>query len=185
MRIIAGERKGFMLRAPSGLKTRPTLGRVRESLFSILGGRVIDARVADLFAGAGGLGLEALSRGAASCTFVDNSRQALDALRANIAKLRYEEQSRVAAMEVLRWLHTQAAHPAAFDLVFADPPYGTPVIAQCIAAIGNGTLVVPEGLLVFQAGVRDALPETAGTLQLVRSERYGESALHFYQPQEQ
>jgi 16S rRNA (guanine966-N2)-methyltransferase len=122
MRIIAGTDRGRPLVAPKGDATRPTADRVREALFSMLASRLgsfEDLAVADLFAGSGALGLEALSRGAASCVFVEQDRPALDALRANAAKLNRKVDIR--AQSAL----TLGPAPAVLDLVLMDPPYGT------------------------------------------------------------
>ena len=123
MRIIAGKWRGRPLAAPAGGATRPTADRVREALFSMLASRIgsfEDLRVADLFAGTGALGLEALSRGAAHCTFVERDRAALAALERNIAALGAQAMSEIRAGAVERI----AAPSAPFDLVFMDPPYG-------------------------------------------------------------
>ncbi len=124
MRIIAGEWKRRPLRAPPGDATRPTADRVRETLFSMLISRIGDfegLRVADLFAGSGALGLEALSRGAASCLFVEQEAEAIRALRTNIANLQAQSRCDVRATSVL------ALGPAKqpMDLLLLDPPYGT------------------------------------------------------------
>lgn len=121
MRIIAGEHRGRILKAPKGLGTRPMLDRVREALFSSLGSRVDDARVLDLFAGTGSLGLESLSRGAASARLVESDRSALAALRANVAALRLEERATVVAGDALDLASWGEA--ARYDLAFFDPPY--------------------------------------------------------------
>jgi 16S rRNA (guanine966-N2)-methyltransferase len=124
MRVIAGEWRGRRLVAPKGEATRPTADRTRETLFSMLTSRLgtfEELRVADLFAGSGALGLEALSRGAASCLFVENDRAALDAIRANIAALGAQGRSRVEAGSVM----SLRATPQPLDLVLLDPPYGT------------------------------------------------------------
>ena len=124
MRIIAGQWRGRKLTAPKGDGTRPTADRARETLFSMLNSRLgsfEDLRVADLFAGSGALGLEALSRGAAHCLFVENDRHALDAIRANIDALDCRETTAIdsASATALR------AAPQAFDLILVDPPYHT------------------------------------------------------------
>lgn len=122
MRIIAGQWRGRKLVAPKGDATRPTADRTRETLFSMLLSRLGDFEglaVADLFAGSGALGLEALSRGAASCLFVEQDRTALDAIKANIAALGARDQTRIEAGSVM----TLRAATAPLDLVLADPPY--------------------------------------------------------------
>ena len=124
MRIIAGEWRGRKLTAPKGDATRPTSDRTRETLFSMLTSRLgsfEELRVADLFAGSGALGLEALSRGAAHCLFVEQEREALDAIRANIAALDARARSTVEAGSVM---HLRPAREA-YDLILLDPPYHT------------------------------------------------------------
>ena len=124
MRVIAGQWRGRKLTAPVGDATRPTADRVRETLFSMLASRLgsfEDLSVADLFAGSGALGLEALSRGAAQCLFVEQDAAAIRALRANIANLRAQAQCEVRAASVL----ALGPAKAPVDLVLLDPPYGT------------------------------------------------------------
>ena len=136
MRIIAGEWRGRPIEAPAGLATRPTADRVRETLFSMLASRLggfEDLRVADLFAGSGALGLEALSRGAASATFVESDSGATAAIRRNAAKLGASERALVLAGSALALPKSQP-----FDLVFADPPYapgsGSAVLRSILGA---------------------------------------------------
>lgn len=179
MKIIAGERKGHVLLAPKGNQTRPTLSRVRESLFSIIAPRLVDAVVLDLYAGAGALGLEALSRGAAHCTFVEKSQSALQALRANIAKLRYEEQSELANADVHNWIK-RPKRCSKFDIIFSDPPYATEAAANTLTAIESHLDLTIHPIIVIQCGSREALPESTAALEKTRSERYGDTALHFY-----
>lgn len=147
MRIIAGALRGRTLQAPEGIATRPTADRVRETLFSMLTSRIGSfegLRIADLFAGSGALGLEALSRGAAFACFVENDRRALEAIRANIDKLGLDDRSQPLARSAL------ALPPAEpFDLIFADPPYapqsGTAAAAELVRAgwvAGGGWVAV-------------------------------------------
>ncbi len=121
MRVVAGRWGGRRLTSPKGLATRPTSDRVREAVFSILGGRVQDARVLDLFAGSGALGLEALSRGAAAVTFVDSAPAAIRAVEANLEALGGEAEVRRA--DALRFLRAAPREARHYDLVLLDPPY--------------------------------------------------------------
>ncbi|MEO0872681.1 MAG: 16S rRNA (guanine(966)-N(2))-methyltransferase RsmD [Pseudomonadota bacterium] len=124
MRIISGQWRGRKLTAPKGDLTRPTADRTRETLFSMLTSRLGSfegLQVADLFAGSGALGLEALSRGAADCLFVEQDRAALDAIRANIAHLEARDRTRVEATSVMQL----RARPGPLDLILLDPPYAT------------------------------------------------------------
>lgn len=149
MRVIAGEWRGRKLVAPKGESTRPTADRTRETLFNMLTSRVGSFEglsVADLFAGSGALGLEALSRGAASCLFVEQDKPALDAIRANIAALDARSRTDVRAGSVM------ALGPATapYDLILLDPPYGTGAAAVAcdrllrLGWIGPGTWVTAE-----------------------------------------
>jgi 16S rRNA (guanine966-N2)-methyltransferase len=123
MRVIAGEFRGRRLRPPPDRRVRPTADRVREAWFSILGDALVGARVVDLFAGSGALGLEALSRGAAHATFVELHQASLATLRANIADLDVENRVAVRRGDAIRFVERLSA--AAFDVAFADPPYRT------------------------------------------------------------
>lgn len=195
MHIIAGERKGHVLAAPKGMNTRPTLGRVREALFSILGGSMDGLRVADLYAGAGTLGLEALSRGAEHCIFVEKNRAALDALRANIAKLRYAEEAVVAPVTVEAWIRSAgttddassgeaAARIEAFDIVFLDPPYGSDDAIMAVEQLSRSQWVNSSSVVMVQTGARDPVPDAVGAFARNDVRKYGETALHFFSLQE-
>ena len=122
MRIIAGEFRGRTLRPPGDRRTRPTADRVREAWFNILGDRLSGATVVDLFAGSGALGLEALSRGACCVDFVEFGKSAVAALRANVTTLDADERVRVHRVDALRFVNR--LDEGAFDIAFADPPYG-------------------------------------------------------------
>jgi 16S rRNA (guanine966-N2)-methyltransferase len=143
MRIIAGEWRGRQIDAPPGEGTRPTADRVRETLFSMLASRLgsfEELRVADLFAGSGALGLEALSRGAAFVTFVENSPRATAALKANVEKLRAGERVQILGGSALS---LPIAKP--FDLVLADPPYGANSGSAAVGAVTKAGWIAPGG----------------------------------------
>jgi 16S rRNA (guanine966-N2)-methyltransferase len=154
MRIVAGRHKGRRLRAPAGAGTRPTADRVREALFSILG-PVDGLRVLDLYAGSGALGLEALSRGAGSATFVESARPALAAIQANLDAI--GEGAEVVASDAIRWLRAAGGREGAFDLVFCDPPYDAAVrIAQPLAEL-LPRVAGPQALIVTESSKRNPL----------------------------
>jgi 16S rRNA (guanine(966)-N(2))-methyltransferase RsmD len=148
VRVVAGAYGGRRLVAPSGDATRPTSDRVREALFSVLGSRVEGARVLDLFAGSGALGIEALSRGAAEVVFVDRAPAAIKAVRANLAALGIEADVRRA--EARAALRAASARAEAYDLVFLDPPYrhaatlGRELSEALPAVLAPGARVVSE-----------------------------------------
>jgi 16S rRNA (guanine966-N2)-methyltransferase len=154
MRVVAGRHKGRRLRAPAGTATRPTADRVREALFSILGS-VEGQRVLDLYAGSGALGLEALSRGAASATFVESARPALAAIRANLTAT--GEEGDVAASDAIEWLRANAGRARPFDLVFCDPPYDAATeIAQTLTEL-LPRVAAPQAFIVTESSKRNPL----------------------------
>jgi 16S rRNA (guanine(966)-N(2))-methyltransferase RsmD len=175
MRVIAGTYGGRRLQAPPGEATRPTSDRVREALFSILGDRVQGARVLDLFAGSGALGVEALSRGAASATFVDSAPAAIRALRANLEALGAEAE--VVRADALRWLRSAPAAARQYDLVFLDPPYrragelGAPLSAALAPVLAAGALVVAEA---------DRRAPLELTMPATDERRYGDTLIRFH-----
>ncbi|HET9017947.1 MAG TPA: 16S rRNA (guanine(966)-N(2))-methyltransferase RsmD [Acetobacteraceae bacterium] len=160
MRIVAGQWRGRRLTAPAGAATRPTADRVRQALFDMLlhapwGGREVveGATVLDAFAGTGALGLEALSRGAATATFIERDRGALAALRANIAACRAEAQARVLEGDATR---PPAGAPC--RLIFLDPPYGAGLVAKAVAALGEAGWIAPGALILAELGRDETLP---------------------------
>jgi len=152
VRIVAGVYGGRRLGAPAGRSTRPTSDRVREALFSILAGAVEGARVLDLFAGSGALGIEALSRGAASATFVDSDARAVAAVRANLAALGAE--ATVTRRDVFAWLGAAAG---TYDIVFADPPYSSAGRAAGRLSELLPPLLTDSSLTVTESDKRDPL----------------------------
>ena len=172
MRIVAGSRKGHQIEAPKGVVTRPTGDRVREAVFSILG-LVEGAHVLDLFAGSGAMGLEALSRGATSCVFVERDRGAARVIQANLAKLRLTG-AVVVARDAAAALREERDRGRRYDLVLADPPYEEwehhePALAELIPLV-----LAADGLAVVETAdrVEPALP-----LDLVTTRRYGSARI--------
>jgi len=184
MRVIAGEAKGRRLVAPKGLGTRPTADRVREALFGIVAPRIAGARVLDLFAGSGAVGIEALSRGAARAVFVERDRAALAALRQNLARLGFEPRARVIARDAQAALRDLARAGARFELVFLDPPYAGDLALRTLAALGKGEHLAASALVIVQHRAKAELPEAQGSLRRVRVRRFGETALTFFAPVE-
>ena len=179
MRIIAGVFKGRRLATPRGATTRPTADQVRIALMDTLGPRLPDARVLDLFAGSGSVGLEALSRGAAHATFVERDPRAVEALAENIRTLDVESRALVVRGDVTRQLGRLATDGRRFEIVFLDPPYATDDGERTLAALGGGALIAPEGLVVAQHPTKRQLPES-GVLRAFRDRRFGETTLTFF-----
>jgi 16S rRNA (guanine(966)-N(2))-methyltransferase RsmD len=145
-----------------------------------LGARIVGARVLDLCAGTGAVGLEALSRGAASATFVERDAGALESLRANVRALAISRQARVLAGDVLPVLARLQTAGEQFDCIFLDPPYAGDLAVRCIETLAPGGLLGENAMLVVQAFHKRALPRDAGRLRRVWRRRYGESSLTLY-----
>ena len=155
MRIIAGDGRGRPLQAPAGQGTRPTSDRTRETLFSMLVSRLGSfegLRVADLYAGSGALGLEALSRGAAHATFVEKDPGALAAIRANLASLKAADRADVLPSSAAKLVPAQP-----FDLVFADPPYASGSGTAVVDAVREAGWLAPGGWLAIETEAKDAV----------------------------
>jgi 16S rRNA (guanine966-N2)-methyltransferase len=168
MRIIAGRWKGHAIQAPPGRATRPTTDRVREAWMSAIQGEIPGARVLDLFAGSGALGLETLSRGAAHVTFVEQSGGALRALRANIERLGAAADTRVIRADAVRFV--EGLEGFAFDLALADPPYGrghAEALLHCYARTPFARW------LWVEHGRKETLPQLPGS----HTRTYGDTAL--------
>jgi 16S rRNA (guanine966-N2)-methyltransferase len=179
MRIIAGGFGGRRIHSPEGRRIRPTIDRVREAVFSMIGGHVAGAMVLDLFAGTGAFGLEALSRGASFCCFVDNGTQALDLIRANIELCAVKDRTRIVQASALSALRRLKAEEQLFDLVFLDPPYGKGYVEETLTDIGP---VLGEGALVIaERHVKDLqAPSLLSAWQLFRERRYGDTLISIY-----
>lgn len=184
MRITGGFLGGRLLRVPA-TGTRPTQDRVRAAVFSALAAYIPGARVLDLFAGSGAMGLEAYSRGAAAVCWVERERRALAVLRHNIQQLCPAPAGGpaplcVIAADALRFARAPT-YPGPFDVVFADPPYDADGAWQrkTLSALAAGSILAPSSLVVLEAAARTPLPEMPGW-RLVRTRRYGESSIRLW-----
>jgi 16S rRNA (guanine966-N2)-methyltransferase len=179
MRVIAGSARGVPLRAPKDRATRPITDRVKETLFAILGDRVPDARVLDLYAGSGAIGIEALSRGAASAVFVEHGRAAVEAIGANLAATRTVADARVHASNAEAYLRATTEGP--FDLVVLDPPYAVRAIVAPLRAVLPH--LAPGAVVVVKHFWRTEVPEVDG-LAVFRQRRFGETMLTFLEQED-
>jgi 16S rRNA (guanine966-N2)-methyltransferase len=180
VRIIAGAYKGRRLATPRGATTRPTADQVRIALLDTLMPWLPDARVLDLFAGAGGVGLEALSRGAGHATFVERDARAVQALRANVATLGVEHAARVIRDDVRRALGMLSRDGERFHVVFLDPPYENDDVGATLDALGDGALLADGAVVVAQHLTKRAPAASAGALGTFRTRRFGETTLTFF-----
>lgn len=174
MRVIAGSAGGVQLSQPRDRTTRPIADRVKETLFAILGDRVPEARVLDLYAGSGAVGIEALSRGAAAATFVERGHAALRVIRENLRRTHLEEAAVVRGDDVLRFLSSGAGGP--YDLAILDPPYAERAILAPLAKLVPH--LTPHATVVVKHHWRTEIPDVAG-LRPWRERRFGETSLTF------
>ena len=183
VRIITGTAKGCRLKVPKGMDTRPTADRIKESLFNILGRKVCDRRVLDLFAGTGNLGLEALSRGAAYGFFVDRATEPL--IRENILRTKLSERAKVLRGDVFAAMERMAGEKESFDLVFCDPPYGMGLWERVLLFLDGSPLFAEHGILVVEHGADEDDMPGLGSLLCVRREDYGHTTqIRFFQRRE-
>lgn len=177
MRVITGTARGRRLKELSGLETRPTTDRVKEGLFNIIQFDIEGRQVLDLFAGTGQLGIEALSRGAASAVFVDQRRDAAQLVRENLRLTGLEGSAQVVKGESLGYLERCGKR---FDLIFLDPPYGVGLLEKAVEAVTRFDILRPHGIMVCESYVDTVLPETAPPYRLHRTYRYGRIKLTVY-----
>lgn len=180
MRIITGSARGCRLKTPKGQATRPTSDRIKESLFNILGSKVYGRKVLDIFAGTGNLGLEALSRGAASAYFVDQATAAL--IRENAVHTRLQDRATVHGGDVFAQLARFEQGGTSFDLIFCDPPYHKGLFERALTFFDESAVLAHDGILVVEHGAdENTMPELA-KLSCVLNRRYGHTTqLSFFQ----
>ena len=175
MKVITGSLRGRVVQTLDGEATRPTTQRVKEALFSAIQFDIEGRRVLDAFAGSGQLGIEAISRGAASCVFVDSNRQAAEVVRKNVTALGIGAVSTVLCQDTVQFL-TRTSEK--FDIVFLDPPYASGLLEPALLASAN--LLNEGGFIVCESDTETVLPETVGALSLHRSYRYSHVKLWIY-----
>ena len=180
MRITAGRLGGRRLRVPRAPGLRPTAGRVRHAIFSMLADRIVGARVLDLYAGSGALGLEALSRGAASVVFVERSHRVAAMLMHNVRTLGVQAQARLLRTEVDRAIGRLEAEGWTASVVLADPPYASDEVIRTLHRLGSSGILAPRATVVLEHDTRLALPQATGRLVLDAIRVYGGTAVGVY-----
>ncbi|WP_027307429.1 16S rRNA (guanine(966)-N(2))-methyltransferase RsmD [Caloramator sp. ALD01] len=184
MRIITGTARGRIIKAPEGLNTRPTSDRVKESMFNILDYHYSYENVLDLFAGSGNLGLEAISRGAKKCIFIEQNKEAYNYLVDNIKNLKFEDYCEYYKQDAFSAVEILAKRGEKFDLIFLDPPYGKGLVEKSIKSIYEKGLLDDNGVIVSEQDVNDVLPDIIGNIKKVRVEKYGRTAIAFWSKEE-
>ena len=183
LRIVAGSLKGRRIAAPCVGGVRPTSEKVREAMFDILGRSVEDGRVLDAFAGSGANGCEAISRGAREVVFVESESPVVAVLRANVEALGIEDRCRILVGDAESFA-ARLRDLAPFDLILADPPYGTDLGSRFCRLVAENCLLAPRGRLVLEGPSRAGPGPTEDGLRNVRAAVYGDTRLDFYEPWE-
>lgn len=176
MRIISGQFRGRKLKTLEGMNTRPTADRVKESLFNILNTKVYDAKVLDLFAGSGSLGLEALSRGAEYCVFVDSSKEAINIVKENVTLCKVQENSKIINkdyLEVIKTINNK------FDIIFVDPPYSKGIEIVVLENVKD--ILTEDGIIIIETDQTDIPPEEINGLVKYDARKYGRTIISFYE----
>ena len=183
MRIISGSLKGRQLQLPKGSEARPTSDRAREALFNILQPRILGARVLDLFAGSGALGVEALSRGAARCLFVELDKANARALRESLARFDIQKERGMVINGDFRRVAPQLAWEGErFDLILLDPPYEAGYYSEAMTV--SCRLLAPQGCIVVEHQRGYKLPEAPDNLTMTDQRQYGKNTMSFYHVKE-
>jgi 16S rRNA (guanine966-N2)-methyltransferase len=179
MRIIAGELRGRRLLSPEGRRTRPTSDRLRETLFNILASRIPGAVVLDLFAGTGALGLEAVSRGAASAVLMDVDAAAVSLIVRNIQSFSIEKKARVIRWDILRNLNPLRNIEPLFDLIFLDPPYRQGMVAPTLRRLVESRSIADDAHIAIEHSVSETIAFDIPGLKLCDQRSYGKTVVTF------
>lgn len=150
MRVISGRARGTKLLGPEGLETRPTSDRIKESLFNIIGIDIQDTCFLDIFSGSGGIGIEALSRGASQAVFIDQSKEAHKVIQANLLKTRFTQEAVLLKMPVREALRKLGLEGKKFHIIFMDPPYHQDLVGESVELIIKNDLLLPQGYIIIE-----------------------------------
>jgi 16S rRNA (guanine966-N2)-methyltransferase len=179
LRIIGGDAKGRRLKGPKGLEFRPTTGRVKEFVFSIIGPDLYEAQVLDLFAGSGSLGIEALSRGAVKVTFVEQCREHVRLIEQNVALCHFEAKSRLLKGDVFKVIKYLGKQPSKFDIILADPPFRQSLHTAIVLAVAQQKILQKNGMLIIEHQIDDILKQESN-LHLIRQRHFGHCMVSIY-----
>lgn len=183
MRVISGLKKGHNLKAPKGKETRPTEDRIKESLFNILGYIDEDSMVLDLFAGSGAIGIEFLSRGAASSYFIDKSSLSIKSIKANLEHTDFKNQSKIIRNDSIISIKLLGDKNLRFNYIFIDPPYGKDLIIKSIEKIGEEDILDENGIIIVEHEKTLDLSGNISKYKMKDSRKYGSKKITFYKKQ--
>jgi 16S rRNA (guanine966-N2)-methyltransferase len=180
MRVIAGSHRGRRLSGPKGTALRPTSDKVRQAIFSILGAHVFGGRFLDLYAGTGAVGIEALSRGATSVTFVESDPKVVQLLQKNLESCRLLDRVHIRVKKTAAFLDQEDSWDGPYDVLFADPPYAAFDELEVITHAWRPGLLSKRAIVMIEQDARTELPTSIGQASLVRRYVYGDTALYLY-----
>lgn len=184
MRIISGSAKGKKLLSPVGMGTRPTLDRIKESIFNIIQNRTRDALVVDMFSGTGSLGLEAASRGATMCYLIDMGDTTFEMLQKNVDNLKFNDKCKCFKGDTYKYMQQFADEKIVFDLIFIDPPYAKDMIPPAIEIIATNSLLSKDGLIICKIDSSEEIYEGNHIIHLSDLRKYGNTTVLFYEYKE-
>lgn len=181
MRVTSGQAKGILIKAPKGMRTRPTSDKLRGALFDTLRESVVRARALDLFAGSGALGIEALSRGAEHVVFVESDPNAVRTIGDNLAKTRLSEKGEIIRADFRLAVRKLQKRGEKFDLVFIDPPYQGGLLEDVAGVLTKHCITSPEAIIVIEHFKKTEPPPSISGIPLARTRNYGQTALSYFQ----
>ncbi|HEY8909213.1 MAG TPA: 16S rRNA (guanine(966)-N(2))-methyltransferase RsmD [Desulfosporosinus sp.] len=179
MRIIAGEMRGRQLTAVVGMQTRPTSDKVKGAIFNVIGDKVRDARVLDLFAGTGNLAIEALSRGAREAVLVEKSRTAHLVIRRNLEQIGVGHQAKLLMMDA--FLYLKRYPDEVFDLIFLDPPYHRELVPEALATLSQQSYLTPSGVIIAETSKDEELNVDSLPFEIRKTGKYGDTLVWYLQ----
>lgn len=177
IKIIAGKNRGNILKTKEGITTRPTLNRIRENLFNIIRDKVPGAKVLDLFAGSGAIGIEALSRGAAEASFIELDKEAYRILRENLEKTNNLVKSKIFNGDFRNFLKISNN---TYDIIYIDPPYHINVYEEVLSILGSNNILDESGIIILEAKKDTILPQETKDFKCYRDVIYGNTIIKFY-----
>jgi len=179
MRVISGQAKGRVLLGPKSDRIRPALDKIKGAIFNILWnilGNIEGAKVLDLFAGTGSIGIEAISRGASEAVFVDEGTEALQLIRKNLVLCRFENRGKIIRLPIPRQL-SRLKNQGPFQLIFVDPPYDKDLVNPTLRAINKEKILAPDGIIIVEHSPRELIEEVG--LSIIDSRKYGQTLISF------
>ncbi|MDP4159640.1 MAG: 16S rRNA (guanine(966)-N(2))-methyltransferase RsmD [Bacillota bacterium] len=179
MRIIAGEMRGRQLKAVEGMKTRPTSDKVKGAIFNVLGSKVLNSRVLDLFAGTGNLAIEALSRGSREAVIIEKSLSAYQVIRENLERIGVNHKTKLLLMDAFKYI-SKNPHEV-FDLIFLDPPYRQELVSRSILTLKEYNYLPPTGVIIAETAKDEKLSEDIYPYEIRKTSEYGDTKVWYLQ----